>query len=40
VGRPYKRERVILLVVGASVRILNANGKLIRALTIDENRDY
>jgi transposase InsO family protein len=40
VGRPYKRERVILLVAGADVRILNADGKLIRALTIDPNRDY
>jgi transposase InsO family protein len=40
VGRPYKRERVILLVAGPDVRILNADGKLIRALTIDPDRDY
>jgi hypothetical protein len=40
VGRPYKSERVILLVAGPDVRILNPDGKLIRALTIDPNRDY
>jgi transposase InsO family protein len=40
VGRPYKRERVILLVAGADVRVLDADGKLIRALTIDPTRDY
>jgi transposase InsO family protein len=40
VGRPYKREHVVLLVAGAQVRILNADGQLIRELTIDSNRDY
>jgi transposase InsO family protein len=39
-GRPYKGERIILLVAGAKVRILNADGKLIRELTIDPNRAY
>jgi transposase InsO family protein len=40
VGRPYAGERIILLVAGRDVRILNADGKLIRELTIDPARTY
>jgi hypothetical protein len=40
VGRPYKGERVILLVAGRDVRVLNGDGKLIRALTIDPTTMY
>jgi len=40
VGRPYRGERITLLVAGANVRILSADGKLIRALTIDPTRNY
>ena len=39
VGRPYRGERITLLVAGANVRILSADGKLIRALTIDPTRN-
>jgi transposase InsO family protein len=40
VGRPYKRSRVILLVAGKDVRILDDKHRLIRAFTLDPTRTY
>jgi hypothetical protein len=40
VGRPYKGQRILLLVAGKNVRILTEDGDLIRELTIDESRSY
>jgi transposase InsO family protein len=40
VGRPYKRTRVILLVAGKDVRILDDKHRLIRALTLDPTKKY
>jgi hypothetical protein len=40
VGRPYKRTRVVLLVAGKEVRVLNERHRLIRALTLDPARSY
>jgi transposase InsO family protein len=40
VGVAYKNLRVKLLVAGPNVRIISDDGQLIRALTIDPNRNY
>jgi transposase InsO family protein len=40
VGRPYKRSRVILLVAGKDVRILDDKHRLIRVLTLDPTKKY
>jgi transposase InsO family protein len=40
VGRPYKGQRIILLVAGADVRVLSDEGTLIGETTIDPNRGY
>jgi len=40
VGRPHKRTRVVLLLAGREVRILDERHRLIRALTIDPSRTY
>lgn len=40
VGRRYAGTRVLLLVAGLDVRIVNEDGELIRALTLDPSRSY
>ena len=40
VGRAYKHRRVRLLVAGADVRVVDAEGVLLRQLTLDPDRDY
>ena len=38
VGRAYARQEVILPIAGAEVRVLDAEGSLIRELTLDASR--
>ncbi len=40
VGRAHKGQRVLLLVADRDVRILNADGQLLRQLAIDPSYDY
>jgi hypothetical protein len=40
VGRAYKRTRVILLVVGKQVRILDDKHRLIKAFALDPTRAF
>jgi transposase InsO family protein len=40
VGLAHKNRRVRLLVAGPDVRVITEEGELIRALTLDPNRDY
>ncbi len=40
VGVAHKNRKVRLLVAGADVRIITDDGELIRALTLDPNRNY
>jgi hypothetical protein len=40
VGRSYKRTRVVLLVAGKDVRVLDGKHRLIRTLTLDPTRKY
>ena len=40
VGMAHKNRTVRLLVAGADVRVITEEGELIRALTLDPNRDY
>jgi len=40
VGRAHKHARVLVLVADLDVRILNLDGELLRALTLDPTRDY
>lgn len=40
VGLAHKNRRVRLLVAGADVRVISEDGELIRALTLDPNRNY
>ena len=40
VGRPYRGERIRLLVAGAQVRIVRETGELIRELTLDAEHRY
>jgi len=40
VGVAHKNRKVRLLVAGADVRIITEDGELIRALTLDPNRNY
>jgi transposase InsO family protein len=40
VGTAHKNRKVNLLVVGPDVRIITDDGELLRALTIDPNRNY
>ena len=40
IGRTHKGELVLLLIADRDVRVISDNGKLIRQLTIDPNRDY
>jgi transposase InsO family protein len=41
IGRPYKNTRVILLVDGLEIRVVDKKtGELIRELTLDTSRDY
>jgi len=40
VGRAYARQRVTMLVADANVRVLDADGTLIRELTLDAARVY
>ena len=39
-GRAFKGQRVVLLVDGLDVRVLNENRQLIRHLVLDPSRDY
>ena len=40
IGREHKGERVMLLVAGRNIRVVDADGVLICELTIDPERDY
>jgi transposase InsO family protein len=40
IGHAHKGKRVILLVDGLDVRVLTAEGELLRHLTLDPSRDY
>lgn len=41
IGRPYKNTRVIMLIDGLEIRVVEqATGELIRELTLDPGRDY
>lgn len=40
IGRAHKHTRVLILVADLDVRILNTDGELLRALTLDPTRDY
>ncbi len=40
VGHAHKGKRVILLINGLDVRVVSANGELLRHLTLDPARDY
>jgi hypothetical protein len=39
-GRAHKGRRVLVLVADRDVRILTAEGEILRALTLDPSRDY
>jgi hypothetical protein len=39
-GRALNGTRVILLVAGRQIRVLDEQGELLRALTLDPSRDY
>lgn len=39
-GRAHRGTRVILLVAGRDIRVLNGQGALLRELTLDPSRDY
>ena len=39
-GRAHKGRVVKLLVADRNVRVIDANGELIRELTLDPSRDY
>jgi hypothetical protein len=39
-GSANRGERVVMLVAGLDVRILDENGELLRHLTLDPTRDY
>ncbi|MPZ69733.1 MAG: transposase [Actinobacteria bacterium] len=39
-GRGLKGTRVILLVAGREIRVINEEGELLRELTLDPDRDY
>ena len=40
VGRAHKHERVLILVADLDVRVIDAEGTLLRHLTLDPSRDY
>ena len=40
VGRGHKGTRVLMLVAGADVRVLDLDGRLLRAFTLDPTKDY
>jgi hypothetical protein len=40
VGRAHKGQRVLVLVADRDVRVLTAEGELLRQLTLDPSRDY
>ena len=40
VGRAQRHQRVLMLVADLDVRILDAEGNLLRHLTLDPSRDY
>ena len=39
-GSANRGKRVVMLVAGRDVRVLDANGDLLRHLTLDPTRDY
>jgi hypothetical protein len=39
-GRALSGTRVVLLVAGRDIRVLDEAGELLRALTLDPSRDY
>jgi hypothetical protein len=39
-GRRYARVRVLVLVADLHVRVLSEDGKLLRDLTLDPDRNY
>ena len=40
IGRAHKNQRVRLLVADAQVHVIDADGVLLRELTLDPTRDY
>ncbi len=40
VGRPYRGQRVILLITGLHIQILDPSGAQLRRLTLDPAKDY
>jgi transposase InsO family protein len=40
IGSPYRRWRVIMLIAGLEIRILDLDGNQLRRLQLDPNRDY
>jgi transposase InsO family protein len=40
VGRAYKTQRVLMLVADLDIRIIDAEGSLVRHLTLDPSKDY
>lgn len=40
IGRRFAGTRVLMLVAGLDVRVLSSDGELLRALTLDPDRDY
>jgi hypothetical protein len=40
VGRPYRGRRVILLITGLGIQILDPSGAQLRRLTLDPAKDY
>ena len=40
IGRAHKGRVVKLLIAGQEIRVIDANGELIRELTLDPSRNY
>ena len=40
IGRPHRNKRVLLLIADLNIRVVTADGELLRELTLDPSRDY
>ena len=40
IGRPHRNKRVLLLIADLNIRVVSAEGELLRELTLDPSRDY
>ena len=40
IGNPYRGGRVVMLIAGLEIRVLDLDGNQLRRLTLDPTRDY